>query len=675
MLNLNKYIKIINESRVDSGTKYEKLIYDSLCFLQEKENAYIKNNIENEISQLENRIKSKSRDATLLNDLNSFFKSNKISSNFTDINLAKDNLEKNKEVIKKKFLNNKIKIDFKIASKDKLIEAYLDSNTISDEYKALRIANQLVKSIIKSSSITSAKIERLGDKKYGVSQYWKRMSSEVSEYLNQKVTSENPISRFLSKVRSESKSKSKTDIIINEHRLSLKLKENKSTQLATPTIVDVYTLIFHGIRKFIEEKNVALANKFKQDEDLIKNNIGELISYLDIKNIKTSEYVTIVYVSLMIDLILKNKSVADFDQIGIKTILNPKNRKNTFEFKISKLRDIYFNQIDAKQLETIKEYLAIKANKNINKTEKQKIDSLKKNIDKTLSSLNANNKQKDLYTYIDQINEFFSNEKSHNQMMTSIKKSTLDLSLNNDKEKIKNLISVLKGVDNKFKRVDNVSDIDEKVINFFNSKGKKQLEYEKVFLSRKDQKRANAIFDNDNVLKTKIKNYKNIQDFFNSKESLNKIKEEIIKEAVQGTYKFSENGDSSLPNIPTHIFEFDLEGGPIELQKISDGKYIEKTLANVKFNFSFKGGSKKSYIVLRLQDSFQNSSNDNLEVYNEFFFDKAVNYIYNIVDDVKIKFTKMIMSRKAKIMKLLKFLGFRLIIKKAQMPKWIVDKL
>jgi hypothetical protein len=672
MLNLNKYIKIINESRVDSGTKYEKLIYDSLCFLQTKENVYIKNNIENEISQLEKRIKSKSRDATLLNDLNSFFKSNKISSNFRDINLAKDNLEKNKEVIIKKFLNNKIKIDFKAASKDKLIDAYLDSNTISDEYKALRIANQLVKSIIKSSSISSVNIEHLGDKKYGVSQYWKRMSSEVSEYLNQKVTSENPISRFLSKVRSESKSKSKTDIIINEHRLSLKLKENTTTptQLATPTIVDVYTLIFHGIRKFIEEKNAALASKFKQDENLIKNNIGELINYLDIKNIKTSEYVTIVYVSLIIDIILKNnKSVADFDQIGIKTILKPKN--TSFKFKISKLRDIYFNQIEPKQLETIKEYLTIKANKNISKTEKQKLDNLKKSIDIILLSLN--NKQNDLYTYVNQINDFFSDETIHKQIMTSIKKSTLSLSLNSDKDKIKNLISVLKGVDNKFKRVDFVSDIDEKVINFFNNKDKKQLEYEKVFLSRKDQKRANAIFDNE-AFKI-IKKYQNIQDFFNSKESLNKIKEEIIKEAVQGTYKFSENGDSSLPNIPTHIFEFDLEGKSIELQKISDGKYIEKTLASVKFNFSFKGGSKKSYIVLRLQDSFQNSSNDNLEVYNEFFFDKAVNYIYNIVDDVKIKFTKMIMSRKAKIMKLLKFLGFRLIIKKAQMPKWIVDKL
>lgn len=674
MKRLKGYIKVINENASDKGTMYENLIYKALIFLQEKENI----DIEKQILNFENTTNN-----NLLKDLNLFLKNyDKSLQDFVSIEDAKIKLKQIKIEIIKKFLNDKVK-NLNDEFKEKFIVAYLSEDKLSEESKALKIAKLIINEIKKP--IDAVKVTHIGNKKGNVSQYWLNISKQVSYYLNE-VNKENEYNKkFFSKTKNEKLSISKTDIIYDNYNLSLKMKEKGSSmQLATPSIIDIYTLIFHGIKKFIDNNPSKLIANFKNDEMSIKTDTASLINFIDIKNIKTTDYVTIIYVSLLIDLILiENKSINTFSNIALKNILNSSLSTKEKFLKIYKLIELNAKE----ENEQISKFLdkkisdkyieLIDKNKKLNKKEKytQEISDLTTLSEKMLNQLNEQVKEyKLIKDYVKEMNDFFI--KNDDDIYEKIKQNKL---IDNDetKENIKKIILVLKGLDNKFNKISNIKEIEQKIINFSNNQEKKILEYKKVSTSKKDQKKANLIFNDkyfQNNIETNSDEKLNIEKLFNNKDNLNQIKKEILKEAITGTYKFQDNKE----NIATHILEFDIEENPkIKLISLTDNSYIEEILKKINFNFSFKGGSKNSFVALRFQisDSFNNKNNNDLQIYNELFFDKIKDFVYNKIDNLKAKFIKIIMSKKNSIIKLLNFLNFKIKIKKSQMPNWIVNKL
>lgn len=712
MPNLYKYIQIINEN--EQGTTYEKAIFESLIFFQNNINNII--DINNKLEKLEEKIII-DKHLTLeqiYKKIEEIFKDNELET--TDIEkVYKENNNNNKDKIKKliSIIENKKENLISAFGKQKENEIYLKfsenlKNFNLSEIKKINIfkitlqliarlntekninINQIkLNDLVKISNIS---ISSIGSQNKSITDEWKKITKEVLNVINNEYKSDN--TNTLSKVRNESTTKPKTDIIYGNNKLSLKLKDE--SQLATPGIVDIYTLIYYAtnncidknsasIGKMISEEQLEILNDSNFDNDnesLISNKIKQIKNLFNLQNIKTKTYVTIVYLFMLMELIISKVNGDDINEyinkLIIKTLFKNKNETLLSDFVIDKINDL-------------EKYL---------KDKNEIIEILNKHFpDKEISydlPVLTNKIKQDPYIVFEifkekEFNDFHTidnfygelekfiyaedNDYNYKKLITIVNNNP-KISLDNIKSFIY-LLSCLSSFKLFVKIKSTIKNIYLKTP-LFQDEEFKLKEYEKVLISKKQQKKAENIISIPEDKGEKY--YSKTMMVLNKPKFLKEIKKEIIKEAITGNIKFGETSDAAANSI----LEFDINNGNI---KLIDSKeifnYINDVADNASFDFSFKGGSKQSYLVLRLKikvkkinDSFKNYIDNNQIIYNEIaVFDNIMNNIYSIFDSAKIKIIKILNSSKIKVFKFLNFLGFKIKVKKARMPKWIVDKL
>jgi hypothetical protein len=756
MSNLSKYIYRINEqnSNVNAGgnpekdaEKYEKLIAYALNFLISQEEIInelqnidekeknSKDNILNQKEETEDEVKIELR--KIKDELEVIKANTKDKNKKTKINSIKQKIEntnqdlniKDKDrintVIKKinNFLENKDKLK-KLAEKLKMQQnniefaKCIDKNfgePKEDYMKALFLANKIKKILEnKSSNSDLISVEHMGSQKGTISEHWSNISNKVSKIKG-------------------STSTGKTDIRVKtgniDFKLSLKMANN---QLASPTYNDIYTLIMHGITMFIDNKSSKIINSMPDDfknkikiekeikttDEEKKKILAKLKEEIKLTDEKTQEYATAINLSLLLELFIQevfydnnNPKKPLTDQTLADALFacnaNNKNLKNI----IKRFKQMFYNVNSLE--EGIKEkekeiFNSLFAEEGIN-VDFEKVEEIKKKKEELQKIINA--KRESIFKTGFILNKHYPDTDSAiKHFIVEIKKSSFfninvsgelnNLTLDEHIEKIYDLFNDTKIIKNS-KDITKIIYID------------KMKQYELVFKIKDIQKNANMqfekLFDQANIekiLKEKFNNDK-ILKLLTSRDSINFIKNEMLKEAITGKYKFNDEKyqanyilEFAIPKIEDIEKSKILENTDankskkfIKLYDISTDTYLNlfvNSLDKQKFNFSFKASGGKSYMSMRVSAFFKEKleKNENEEVITlplgflieEGFLSDTVNTFKDTLADAfdifKNKALKVIFVLKNKASKFLKLFDIKVKVdKSSKMPAWIVNKL
>lgn len=694
MSNLYKYIQMINEEEAikeNEGQKYERLIALALSFLviKEENNDEIKL-IENKIDELEKNPKEIAEIEFYLNKLKKTQDIEEINNIIQDINMllpsgsiqkiSNDTDKKIKLKISyirkytEKVLKNRIKkiTDIKELNdlKNQLIKpeykefflCWLIDDLEIETYKipqdmymiAYRIAKEIKSYICKNPSDKLNKVYHIGSRMAKISKYWrdlfvidKNEDNTVNDYF--KKSEKKKISSF-----------GKTDILVDsgqkKYNLSLKMEKN---QLGSPTYIDIYTLILHAINMtlnenfFIQNVNSEITNSNNQilniDKDIQKN----LVDELKISDVHTGEYITIINISIALELFCIRKVIKDNNDLimllnkatslEIKELIGESGKQDTFMnlfitdddiIKITSYKDHFEKLIIEKDGNAVSFIDSAKKNSSI-----KILSEDREALTNFIKLLQANSKgkyfgsEKDTASSINKLISLFNNEKELD------KKKKNENDINPYKYEVYknalNLRNIEKNAALKFKEI---LDVKEDIIN-------------KIF-----KKQSDEIIKKLNTKKTKIK-------------------QALIEEAITGRFKFSKGYGDYNYFVASHVVTFD-KNSNVLIEEIDDN-FIAKMVGKVNIDFSFKAGDNRSSHAMRLKietSDFKFYKN-NQNIYNENLFSDIKSGIENIFSTLKIKTMKILHSSKNKLIKLFNLFGLRIKIKKAKMPQWIVDKL
>jgi hypothetical protein len=751
MSNLNKYIHRINEQNDSESAggnpekdaeKYEKLIAYALNFLVSQEEIInelqtidekeknSKDNILNQKEETEDEVKTELR--KIKEELEIIKTNKKIKNKKEKIILIKDKIEKTNQklnikdkdrittVLKKinNFLEDKDKLK-ELAEKLKMqqnnrefakcIRSDIFGEPKTDYAKALFLANK-IKKILENKSQNSRliSVEHMGSQKGTISKHWSNISNKVSKIKG-------------------STSTGKTDIYVKsgsqEFKLSLKMANN---QLASPTYNDIYTLIMHGITMFIEEKSSQIVNsmpnvsinKIKITDEDTENILAKLKEEIKLTDEKTQEYATAINLSLLLELFIQEVFYVNND---LKKPLTDQNladalfacNANDDNLKniIKRFKQMFYNVnllekgIKEKEKE-IFDSLFDKERINVDFKEVEEIKKKKEELQKIINAKRASifetgfklNKQ-----YPDTnnaIKHFIIEIKKSSFSNINVSGELNNLTLDEHIEKIYDLFNDTKITKNS-KNPAKIIYID------------KMKQYELVFKIKDIQKNANMqfekLFDQTNmeeILKEKFSDNKILQ-LLTSRDSINFIKNEMLKEAITGKYKFKDEKyqanyilEFAIPKIEDIEESKILENTDankskkfIKLYDISTDTYLNlfvNSLDKQKFNFSFKASGGKSYMSMRISAFFKEKleKNENEEVITlplgflieEGFLSDTVNTFKDTLADAfdifKNKALKVIFVLKNKASKFLKLFDIKIKVdKSSKMPAWIVNKL
>jgi hypothetical protein len=655
MSNLNKYIQNINEEDLkgNKGEKYEKLISLALNYLILKTK---KEKIEVTIEKLNKNpkeIKELERLSVLLNkeilEINKLQKTGKdidfttINNIFDDINntIGTKKLDDDTKIVflkaksisvlnrRKQLLEallgksrdknylEKLKKSFKKEGYQEFIKIDTNVTPYQPEYEvAYKIAKNIIKKY-KTKGETIVRVANIGSKNGKTTDYWQNL--------------------FSNKIKS---STVKTDIIIEtknakSYNLSLKMKKNR---LGTPRYIDIYTLILHAINILFDKNKDSFISKLKNNakkakkekevnfleikKDKLKQIKNKLTEILEIDEKATDAYITIINISLMIDLLFKkyiskiNPTPLEVNKALIKFVENEQFIVNAF----NELKALTITTDDIEQITT-------------KKGDMQKaFDSLVK--------------------------------EKQNKMEATIKSfNTIKLSILT-RDNLEDLIAqfIKKSESKYFGHSNKIDSNIEKLIQFFNDNSKKSKYIDALNLrsvAKKATYELNRLFKNEEEIFKEIlgnDDFKIVKKFLNDNKNKNFIKKEIIKEALTGQAKFI-----IKKYIATHVLTYD-DKTPhkVDIEEIND-KYIDKVSEQVKIEFGFKGDDDSSVNVMHIN--------------SESFFGDIKDKIGDIFDNVKLKALKIISSVKKKSLRLLNLFGIKIKINKATMPQWIIDKL
>jgi len=530
--------------------------------------------------------------------------------------------------------------------------------------KAYEIAKKIneagtEKTIITKDSITE--VIHIGSNNGQISKYWQDLFKNEKD-SNQ---SKNIFSKNESKSRT---SKIKTDIILKTndnkiYNLSLKMEKNR---YGTPTYSDIYTLLLHAINKLLIEKSkpaimsITTGTEIKKDnskelldveEKLEIYNSEELINiekklkkFLNIENIHTGHYITIINICIMLDLICQKFAIENNVELlqKIKEIIEKPNAKELKEIFKDNFLTLFLNENEIDELTKTTQTPKLK---NELKNAVSKLAEEKKNAINKIDIINGK-----IILKNEDIIEKESEKKDENTNDKKIEKKTIL------GEFIKKLINIQDG-----KYFGNIANIDksiEKIIDLFNKPNKKEIYINALQirnLSKESTFKLNNFFKDEQD--EQDDKYVYLKEIFSEKtnsfidflkKNKNFIKNEIILEALTGKAKFVKK---------EHIANYMLTFGDnkVILEEINK-KYVEDVSEKVNIIFAFKGGDEKSFNVMQIGESF---------------FDKIKNKFQNL----KLKVIKIIVTMKNKAIKILSLLGIRIKIKKATMPQWMIDKL
>jgi hypothetical protein len=749
MSNLSKYIHRINEQNDSvssegnpekNAEKYEKLIAYALNFLAsqeeiinelqtiDKKEKNSKDNILNQKEETEDEVKNELRKIKEELEIIKTNKKIKNKNKKEKIILIKDKIEKTNQklnikdkdrittVLKKinNFLEDKDKLKdlaekFKIQQNNrefaKCIRSDIFGEPKTDYAKALFLANKIKNILRTKSSGDLVLVEHMGSQKGEISPYWKNISKSVS------------------KVKGLS-STGKTDIYVKsgsqEFKLSLKMANN---QLASPTYNDIYTLIMHGINKFIDEKSSQITNQIPDGKNEIeklqikdeetKKILEKLKKEIKLTDEKTEEYVTAINLSLLLELFIQE---VFYD--------------NNMKLKRPMLNKILIEEL--KKCEANDEKL-----KKIIKRFKQMF------YDVNLLEKQTEGKEKEIFNSLfdkEEIGNEFDNfeeiqkKKEKLQEIISTKRASIfktGFKLNKKYPELNNAIKhfIIQIKSSSFSNIHVVGELSnltldehiEKIYDLFNNKKEikkgtyidKMKQYKLVFDFKDMQKNANIqfkkLFDQDSIGKILEDTFDNekILEILKSRDSINFIKNEMLKEAITGKYKFNDEKyqanyilEFAIPEIKDIEESKILENTSINKSKkfiklydISTEGYLDlfvNSLEKQKFNFSFKASGGKSYMSMRVSAFFKEKleKNENGEaitlppgfLIEEGFLSDTIDAFKNTVADAfdifKNKALKVIFVLKNKASKFLKLFDIKVKVdKSSKMPAWIVNKL
>lgn len=669
MSNLNKYIQNINEEDLkgNKGEKYEKLISLALNYLilktkKEKIEVTIKklNNNPEEIKELEKLSEKLNKEIEIINKKqkkNEDINFTAINSIFDEINstigfkkLDDDTkivflkaksvriLNRRKELLeallgkskdKNKNYLTKLKESFKKEGYQEFIKI---DNRVTPYQPEYEVAYEIAKNIIKeykTKKETIVRVVNIGSRNGKTTDYWKNLFS----------------------IKNNSSSTVKTDTIIQTkngktYNLSFKMKKNR---LGTPKYIDIYTLILHAINILFDKNKDSFINKLKTNnkklkeqkevdfleikKDKLKQIKNKLTKILEIDKKQTDAYITIINISLMIDLLFKqhiskkNPNQLEINGELIKFVKNENFIVNAF----NSLKALTITTDDLKQ---------IKETGDMQKAFDSLVKEKQKKMNQTINSFNYRIK-----------------------LPMPTQKPTRG-------DNLEELIKMFIGKSDGGKYFGHLSKIDsnvEKLIEFFNDGGKKQKYINALNLrsvAKKATYKLNRLFDNqDKILKEIFSNNDDfviVKEFLNDKKNTNFIKKEIIREALTGQAKFE-----NKKYIATHVLTYDDKNYKdknykVDIEEINE-KYINDVSKQVDIKFGFKGGVDKSSNVMHIN--------------SESFFGDIKDKIDDIFDNIKLKALKIISSVKKKSLRLLNLFGIKIKINKATMPQWIIDKL
>lgn len=669
MSNLNKYIQNINEEDLkgNKGEKYEKLISLALNYLilktkKEKIETTIKKLEENpnEIEELEKLSVELNREIALLDKKDpidiekDFIKANEILEGINNIirlrriddtkivflkvkslrilNRRKELLETLLGKRKNKNYLTKLKESFKKEGYKEFIKIDRRETPYQTEYK---VAYEIAKNIIKkysSKNETIVRVANIGSRKGKTTDYWQNLFS----------------------IKNNKSSIIKTDIIIETKsrtfNLSLKMKKNR---LGTPKYIDIYTLILHALNILIDKNKDLFIQKIKNNKQIKEKN--KETKFLEIKKAKlrkikdkleeilqidekhTDAYMTIINISLAIDLLFKKHiSKKNITQADVNQALSDFAKfDQDIEDAFYELKSLTITTDDIERITTKEEFDSL-------------VKEKQKKMNETIKSFN----------YEIKLPMFVLPSSDTNK---SKKISTQTITRKNLEELIK--LFITKSQKKYFGNSGNIDSNIEKLIEFFNDGGKKQKYINALDLrsvAKKATYKLNSLFDNQQEILKEIfsdnNDFEIVSKFLNSSKNKDFIKKEIIKEALTGQAKFE-----NKKYIATHVLTYDDENDyKVDIEEI-DKKYIDTVSKQVSIEFGFKGSDDKSYNVMHI----------NLES----FFGDIKDKIGDIFDNIKLKVLKIISSVKKKSLKLLNFFGIKIKINKATMPHWIIDKL
>jgi hypothetical protein len=682
MSNLVKYIQTINESEAEgSAIKYEKLIYHGFRFTRNRETIIkkIENGKKTEIdkTQTDEKIKKLKEIQNQLQNL----EKNKIKEKDASELEKLVNLKKEIKNIDSSLVQNKNNKEYKdnqyigiIVNIKKYIKNNIDLNVdntnIAFYNNIKKIENDkdyekaflICEKFIKEQKIEKIiKVRHLGLAQPSINQYW----IDLFDSTQNKSIGKTDI--YL---------KAKTQEGIKEYNLSLKSTRG-GYQIASPTYIDIYAIVIHAIDIVLEKIKNAVSNtltsensdKLKEIEKRIddlqekikinSNDETNLKKLLGVDEIKTGKYATVITVSMLLDIFICNNNITEIKTLD--DILKDENQlKSLIDKSINDFKNKYYNSKDQNSaIISIKEEI-ITINFKID-NEKEKIEKLIKEfknsnlISKNLSRMSS----EEIFNDLKQNNFFGNIDEKKAEYINYIKFKFMKKNANNNFEKIVDKNEIFNLI-----KIEEIKELNNSSVQLF----------EKIILEHNDD-----------------------------------IKKEIIREAITGCYKFSGQRDiivgSKNKNIANYIFEFNQSKIEIKIIPINTNedldKYVTKIINEVKFDFSFKGTSsgdnKSSIISLRIKktlsnafnkikqifdSSYQNDlylNNSHLNIYEESVFTGLIGNVKKEIESVyynfKIKILKILYFSKNKTTKLLNLFGLSLKIKKASMPKWIVDKL
>lgn len=683
MSNLIKYIQTINESEQvgNDGEEYEKLISQALNFLALKRKEKSIHETIRDIKENPKEIEELEKFSKKLNEIvvrGSFLEEdfNEANDIFREINELIDikkiedkkiiftSVKKPKTLIRRKnLLDELLNKDNKYLETLKKIfgkQEYKEFIEIEDEdinnKEKRKTKHRDAYEIAKNIEIEIANNLQLNNYDYKIFDRAYNIGSrngEISDYWKNLFSSKNKSSKV------------KTDIILNtisgkRYNLSLKMSDNR---FGTPKYIDVYTLILHAINRLLDEnKSLFIANlnvnnqeNEKKTEDNFSNKKDEKIKEIKEKlkeNLKIDEqqtdgYITIINLSLMIDLLLSDKKVTkDTPVLEIQEeFIRASAKQDEIKkiFKIFKELTIMENDI---------EEIIDKQEDNVLQKIKILIENKEKSTNEILNRIDYDIKLP-IVLIPSQNNDTDKTEDEKAQKVVIQK-----MPRENMEELIKSFINVSDG--KYFGNINSISHNIEKLNIFFNSQNKKE-KYEKALNLRSVAKKASYILtslfnDEDEILKEIFSgDFNKIRDFLNTKKNF--IKKEIIMEALTGKAKFGKRDKY----IATHILTYNKNTYKIKLEEINDA-YVNSIFNDVKIKFGFKGGDNKSFNVMHISTS-------------ESFLGDIKDKINDTFDALKIKTIKIISSVKKKSLRLLNLFGIKIKINNVIMPKWIVDKL
>ena len=695
MSNLNKYIENINEeieSSDNKGQMYEKLIFAGFLYLKNKSK---KNNpaplkaIDNRVKIIREKLKNlREAQKSKLED-----KETKVKEIFSEIkifvleNKKKLNIDINERDTKKIFLASLRQYirnhdtETMLRRIKKYDEETKNKNIVNNQKNKYANALQICKNFLSDRQISETDItdvEHIGDKQHRISKYW------IELYPTNKDSIELEQSSSKQKKTGTTTSIGKTDIVLivkNNKTYKLSLKHVNS-QLASPTYVDIYTLIMHGINVFLKNisinklvddkgKNIKIddsmqtlvGNILKKIEDNRRKYIDKLKKEIVITDKKSNEYATNVSASILLELFIK--------ELGKE--LGNNIQKNDFVKSIKKLQK---NKLDKDLIKNIA--------KQFNSLFSDKDDIKRINIKKHKIAFNITDEIKN----------------DVNQLLTIFKKEEL----------LRSRLYRLKLEGNEYEKT--FEAIKRLLTGRDDAAPSKEKEYDIIFQLKDSEEEAEKqfeVFIEKNKILNLIEIEKKQKDKFKQV-----IKKEIIKEAITGQYKFEGKKNFLTKNVfvANYIFEFNSYKNdyykiiPID-SETNLNSFVNKIFSECKFDFSIKGSSSQSYISLRIKSTLQeiiqkikkstneliqrsndivniNNSFDEFnyeyDIYDENFVTNLTNKLKNNVLDIfnkfKIKTLNIAIFIKNKAKSILNLLGLKVQIdKSSKLPSWIVNKL